>query len=659
MLWLLPLTPIAAACVVAAAGRLRSRRALAAVGTTVVLLTLLIAAAAAAGGWSGAALWSRAIELRIGLSPLAQIVAVTLPAVALPIVAYASAHEPEFGLRRLIALLLAFVGAMELLVAAEDLLTLLIGWELVGACSWALIGHDWRDGQSPRAATHAFLVTRFGDLGLFIAAAAAFAGTGSFAYADLAALQGPLLGVFVLGIVAAACAKSAQLPFAFWLFRAMAGPTSVSALLHAAAMVAAGAYLLARLNPDLSRADWFGPTIVAIGAATALAGGLVAVLQSHAKKLLAASTSAHFGLMLIAAGAGHPAVAIAHLVTHAFFKALLFLASGVAGEAVGSYMLRNMALRQALPVTAGLTFAGTLALAGVPPLGGAWSKEAVAAAAADAGHAASAAVIVAGALSACYAFRFQWLAFGRRPEERKGDAEGGEDEHAGSDEQRARMTHPKIVEMPSATELTALGLLAAATIALSLLWLAPVESSFGRLLDSSFPHASPAEIAASLVAVALGIYTARVLNAAPTLLEHRAPAALAEWFALPTLLRSAVVRPATRLSRSLARFDDAVIDRLPEAPAAAFRLASRGMSRLDGAVVDRGVRAAAGLSLWLARSGTRFVEPATDGLPEGTAWLLGAAGGDARRAQTGLSHHYYALIAGGVLVMVLILIAAS
>src|SRR3546814_2179969 len=130
----------------------------------------------------------------------------------------------------------------------------------------------------------------------------------------------------------------------------MAGPTSVSALRHAAAMVAAGAYLLARLHPMLGHAPAFAGAVIAVGLTTAVAGGLVALLQNHAKKLLAASTSAHFGLMFVAVGAGYPGVAVLHLVAHAGFKALLFLAAGVAGEHAGCYALDRDRLGRALPV---------------------------------------------------------------------------------------------------------------------------------------------------------------------------------------------------------------------------------------------------------------------------------------------------------------------
>ncbi len=312
-----------------------------------------------------------------------------MPLVALPIVAYAGFHELSddasgragHGGARLLALIVAFVGAMQWLVLANDLLTLLIAWELIGACSWALIGYRWGETEVTRQALTAFLTTRCGDLGLYIAAAAVFAGSGGFGYADLAALDGALLDVAVAGIVLAAAAKSAQLPFSAWLFAAMAGPVPVSALLHAATLVAAGLYLLARLQPILDGVAWFAPLVIALGLATALAGALTAICQGHAKKLLAASTSSQYGLMWLAVGAGFPAVALVHFVAHAFMKAGLFLSAGLAAHESGSYQLAGMRLGRRLPGVAATTLISSLALAGMIPLGSAWSKEQIASAA--------------------------------------------------------------------------------------------------------------------------------------------------------------------------------------------------------------------------------------------------------------------------------------
>lgn len=608
MLWSLALLPILAGIAVYAAN-LQRRTTLATTAGLALAGTLALAVWASLAGWRAGLTWNAILQLQAALTPLSATVAILVPTIALPVALFAAAHEHRPGLTRLIALLLMFAGAMELLVIAADLLTLLIGWELVGACSWALIGHRWREVGNPGSGLYAFVTTRFGDLGLFLAAMAAFAGTGSFTYAALGQMDGPLLHVLVFGLVLSAAAKSGQVPFSPWLFRAMAGPTSVSALLHAATMVAAGAYLLARLQPVLDRADWFGPAVMGIGLATALAGGVAALLQAHAKKLLAASTSAHYGLMFVAVGAGYPAVALLHLVAHAAFKALLFLATGVAGERSGNYLLKRMGYGRALPWVAALSAVGALALAGVPPLGGAWTKEAIVSAAGHASPSAAIGVVLAGGLSAAYAVRFQLLAYGLT--------------RTGARAARLR-----------SLAFAGLGLLAFISLLLSLLWLPSVREPLAQLLDASLLTTKTWELTVSLLAVAAGVYAGALLvrrNAALGL--HDPAAALADWLGLPWAIDRAIIRPALLLARTAAQFDDRVVDALP-----------RGVARFGQGC---------------AAAGSRFGEAISDGLPEGAALWVGLGGHDTRRLQTGLSHHYYAMVALGAAVLTIILVLWS
>jgi NADH:ubiquinone oxidoreductase subunit 5 (subunit L)/multisubunit Na+/H+ antiporter MnhA subunit len=595
MLWSLPLAPVLAA-IALLAGRVRGRLWLGAAAVAVLLLTLLLSVLATIQDWSGSLAWSDALRLQTALTPLSATVAILVPTIALPVLAYAAAHE-------------VFVASMELLVIANDLLTLLIGWELVGACSWALIGHEWRDLENPRSGLYAFLTTRLGDLGLFVAAMATFAASHGFAYDGLRGLGESGLSVIAFGVLLSAAAKSGQVPFSPWLFRAMAGPTSVSALLHAATMVAAGAYLVARLRPVLSPVDWFDPATTAVGLATALAGGLVALLQNHAKKLLAASTSAHFGLTFVAVGAGYPGVAILYLVAHAGFKALLFLAAGVAGERAGSYALNRMRLGRALPVMAALSAVGTLALAGIPPLDGGWTKEAVVSAASHRDELLAAACMVAGGLSAAYAVRFQLLAYGL----------------AGDVPPRER---------PVAAEYVAIGALAAFSLLLSALWLPRVHEAVGSLLGAEIPPPRTAELVASLALVGLGLLTGLVLaRRYPAIGVGARSQAVAGWLGLPSLISLAIVRP--------------------------FEGSARAAAWIDQYVVDLGVRLTAAFGEWLAGVGERIGERLSDGLPEGTASLVGISGGALRRLQTSMSHHYYVLLAVGAAAMAAILFAGS
>lgn len=658
MLWLPILLPLLAAPLLGWLGARGLRRTAAATAAGALLATAALAGLAAtrstAGAWSGSLAWSDSIHLHLDLAdPLSALLAILVPAVAAAVVAFAAVHEERRGLGRLLALIGAFVAAMELLAAAADLLTLLIAWELVGACSWGLIGHEWREKRTVRAATRAFLVVRSGDLGLFVAVAAAFAATGSFEYEALETISGQILHVLVAGLLLAAAAKSAQLPFAPWLFDAMEGPVSASALLHSATMVASGAFLVARLHPVLDRAHWFGTAAIAIGLATALAAGVVALLQPHAKRLLAGSTSAHYGLMFVAVGAGYPAVAALHLLAHALFKAPLFLATGVAKEAAGSYRLSEMQLGRALPWVAGGSMIATLALAGFPPLGAAWTKEEIAAAAGHHSPWAAILVAVAGALSAAYAARYQLQAFGWGPD-RTPTGKG---------------TRP--------VARAAVIALAAATVALSALWFPGSHDLASRILGGEVARVKAWEMVLSLVLVGAGLLAGRsVAKHRPRLGEpgEAGHAAASGWLGLPVLGRVLIVRPVRVLAGALAAFDDRVLDALPRSVGAlgragASRLAAyddrfldalprgaatggrvvaRLLSRGDRRVVDRGVRATAALTRWWARASDRFGEHAFDGTLEGVSRLTGRAAALARKLQTGMSHHYYTMISVGL-----------
>ena len=651
MLWFVPLFPLLAAPGMYWLGKRLSARdsgraVLGLMGAAVAVVTLLLASVALMGDWSGAYRWSSRIVLSVGMTPASAVFAIVVPLIATLIIAYSAFHEsapisdgaPTRLPVRLVALLTAFVGAMELLVLAEDLVTLLIAWELVGACSWALIAHEWQEGDNLRDAAWAFLVTRFGDLGLYIAAAAAFAGTGSFAFADLSQLDGWLLDVFVAGAVLAAAAKSAQVPFSPWLFAAMSGPTPVSALLHAATMVAAGIYLVIRLHAEMAAVAWFGPVAITLGLATALAGGVVAYLQRHAKKLLAASTSAQYGLMWLAVGAGFPGVALVHFVTHAFTKAALFLAAGIAERHVGSYSLNTMRLGRLLPGIAVATMVASLALAGVIPLGASWSKEKIITAA---GHQASwLAVIaaIAGGLSALYATRFQLLAFGRGL-------------HGPTKTAPSQPGH-------SSVEAGSLYLLSAGTLVLSLLWWPGVGNDLANLLSIQLPQTKLWELILSLLLVALGIgagFWAVRREGSNQSRQSETHAAMANWFGLPALAERGI-STFMRFSHGLARFDDRVVDAgLRGRGVSAAISFSHGLARFDDRAVDAGIRASARFGVWLAKVSDRRGEGAFDGatslLARGVDW----AGQVARQAHTGQTHHYYTGIAAGFAVIFIIL----
>lgn len=635
MLWALPLLPVAGALAIAALrGRPRAHPALA---LATLGVTLGVAAWAAAAQPAAVLGWGPVLGLHVAAGGFARVMVVLVPAVAAPIAVYAAATEAD-GRGRLLALMVGFVGAMELVVIAADFLTLLVSWELIGAASWSLIGHGWRDADTGRAAAQAFVTTRVGDLGLYLAAGMAFAGSGSFAFARLGATGHPQLEVVAGGVLVAAAAKSAQVPFSPWLFSAMAGPTPVSALLHSATLVAAGAFLLVRLAPVLTAVGWFGPAVIAVGLTTALAGGVVAATQTHAKRVLAGSTSAQYGLMFVAVGAGSTAAAGAQLVTHAAFKSLLFLGAGVAMHAAGTGELGGMRLGRALPRAAVLSGIGALALAAVPPLGGAWSKEQIVGAAVEHAGWLGAGVLVAALLTALYASRYQLLAYGPAP-----DGAAAPSEH-----------HPGRVELAGPA------VLAAGTLALSVLWLPGAAGVVARATAGRLPPGAAWEQALSLALLAAGVAVTVALWRRGRLVTLALPAPVqragAGWLGLPAASHHLVVDPVLALARVLARFDDRVIDAGVRAVVWLAARTSRLLDRRAEWSIDGAVRGVAGGVLRLA-SGSRVTdERAVDGvLVEGTAGRVGAAGRASRRLQTGLSHHYYVFVAAGASVVVAVL----
>ena len=290
--------------------------------------------------------------------------------------------DPKFS--KFFIYLNLFVFSMLMLVLGENLLVTFLGWEGVGTCSYFLISFWHTRESAATAGKKAFVTNRVGDWGVMTGMFLAFGATGTLSYSGInhAAESGSLSAVTATAITMmlfiGACGKSAQLPLYIWLPDAMEGPTPVSALIHAATMVTAGVFLMTRVNPVIHVAYEWAPTIIAIvGVATALFAATVAVAQTDIKKVLAYSTVSQLGFMFLAVGSGAYVAAIFHMVTHAFFKALLFLGSGsvIHGMHHEQDMRRMGALRKLMPVTAFTFIIGWLAIAGVPPFAGFWSKD--------------------------------------------------------------------------------------------------------------------------------------------------------------------------------------------------------------------------------------------------------------------------------------------
>lgn len=356
-------------------------------------------------------------------------------------------HEEKrehFG--RYFAYLNLFVFSMLLLVMGANYVIMFIGWEGVGLCSYLLIGYWFKNVDYTKAAKKAFVMNRIGDLGFLLAVFWIIAKVGSVDYstvltqATLAKFStGDLIGITLL-LFLGATGKSAQIPLYTWLPDAMAGPTPVSALIHAATMVTAGIYMIARSNLLYTAAPLTLNIVAIVGAATAFLAATIALRQNDIKKVLAYSTVSQLGYMFLALGTGAYVAAVFHVMTHAFFKALLFLGSGSVIHAVsGNQDIRTMGgLRKKLPITYATFLIGCLAIAGIAPLSGFFSKDAILLSAFSVNKILYAVGLLTAALTAFYMFRLLFITF-------NGSFRGTEEQRHHIHESPAAMTVPLII----------------------------------------------------------------------------------------------------------------------------------------------------------------------------------------------------------------------
>lgn len=323
------------------------------------------------------------------LDPLSMVMLLVVTGVGLLIHIYSAGYmEDDPGFWRFFAYLNFFIFAMVLLVSADNFLFLLVGWGLVGLASFLLIGFWYQRRAAVAAARKAFVINVIGDFGLMLAIFLIFTnyhtlsnGTLNFqdVFSQTSALPagGATITAICLLLFVACAAKSAQLPLYMWLPDAMEGPTPVSALIHAATMVTAGVYLVARTHPLFQQAPVALNVVAGVGGATALFAASIALFQLDIKRVLAYSTISQLGYMFMAEGVHNYTAGIFHLVTHAFFKALLFLGAGAVIHALeGQQDIRKMGgLWSRLPITAWTFLAAALAISGIPPFAGFWSKD--------------------------------------------------------------------------------------------------------------------------------------------------------------------------------------------------------------------------------------------------------------------------------------------
>jgi NADH-quinone oxidoreductase subunit L len=503
-----------------------------------------------------------------------------------------------------------FTAAMMTVVHAGDLVLLLVGWEVMGACSYLLVGHHSERPAARAAAVKAFLVTRVGDLGVLLAVVLLLAAAGTTSIpALLAAAPGlppATTAAATLLLLAGAVGKSAQFPLHTWLPDAMEGPTPVSALIHAATMVAAGVFLVARLLPLFLAAPGALTVAAVVAAVTMLGAALAAFAQDDLKRLLAWSTISQVAYMLggvaVARAANGFAPGILHLLSHAAFKALLFLVAGCVVHLAGSTLLRDMGgLRRTDPVLAGLLALGLAALAGLPPLSGFWSKEAVLAAAEGSVDAVGwparlvlASGLVTTLVTGAYAGRaLAIVALGDPPDLPPGHVrpatapEPGADPHAAAvrvDPYGVPPALPRSMTWP-------LWVLAVPTAVLGLVLAHPPDALRNVHLD---PVTALAGTLLSLVGVAWGLAAARGAERDAALaLPAGLRALLRDGYRLDEVQHALVVRPYRALAATVRAGDRDVVDGYVRAVPVLSRWSSAVLARAQSGL-------ATGYVAWLA-----------------------------------------------------------
>jgi NADH-quinone oxidoreductase subunit L len=474
------------------------------------------------------------ITLGVRVDELSATVAVMVTLVALAIQIYSIAYmKHDVRYPTFAALVSLFTAAMLTVVLSADLLVIYVGWEIMGVCSYFLIGHHWEKPTATAAAVKSFLMTRFGDVGFLFGIFVLGMAAGSFRVTDVIAavpdmssgtlLTGTLL--LLIGVVG----KSAQFPLHSWLPDAMAGPAPVSALIHAATMVAAGAYMVALLFPVFLAAPLTLEILGLIAVISMIGSALAALTTDDLKRVLAYSTISQLSVMFAALAAGGRTQAVGHLLSHAAFKALLFLCAGAVIIAVGSNLMATMGgLRRRMPVTFLTMTVGFAALAGIPPTAGFFSKDAVVAAAE---HSTSwlvfAGLLVTAALTAAYTTR-AWLRTFFGP------------------------SGPEVAEA-SKIMLVPLALLAAAALLLGLaaVW---VEELRPELLSSVL-----SVVLAGIGAVLVFLAWRRDPVRDPASLLGRARGVFASAFGTDDLYERTVARGVVQLANGVIRVDDSVV----------------------------------------------------------------------------------------------------
>jgi len=615
--WLIPVLPLIGAAVVGlglisfnrTVNRLRKPVALfliTSVGAAAVLSYAVLAQQLAGAGptevlfnWASAGTFT--LEMGFRVDALGAVMLALVTTIAVLVMVYSDGYMAhDKGYVRFFTYLALFSSSMLGLVISPNLLQIYVLWELVGMCSYLLVGFWYdRDGAA-NAAQKAFVVNRVGDFGLLLGILGLFWATGSFGFEQVGTgLQAAIAnGSVSNGIAVLLCllvfmgpmAKSAQFPLHVWLPDAMEGPTPISALIHAATMVAAGVFLVARLQPVYVPFPEVQVVVAVIGTITLFLGASIALTQMDLKKGLAYSTVSQLGYMMLAMGCGAPVAGMFHLVTHAFFKAMLFLGSGsvihameevVGHEPVLAQDMRLMGgLRKHMPITSSTFFIGCLAISGIPPLAGFWSKDEILGQAFGSFPVLWAAGFITAGMTAFYMFRLYFLTFegSFRGNDKAMQAQlmaaagKSSDEHA-DDHGHAHAEHPHESGWQMAMPLA---VLAVPSVLVGLLGV-PWNSRFGFLLDpheaaevaehfswGEFLPLAGASVAISVVGISVAVlaYALRKIDLG-TAVAGRFPtinAFLANKWYLDAINDKLFVQGSRKLARSVLEVDSKVVD---------------------------------------------------------------------------------------------------
>ncbi|HEV8353569.1 MAG TPA: NADH-quinone oxidoreductase subunit L [bacterium] len=628
--WLIPVFPFLAFALITAFGRrLPGQGAYVAIGAMGVsgLWSLGILGRVTEGTHYEAnavvaVLANRPLEVGYAIDGLTAVMLFVVTVVGTLIFIYSIGYmalDPRFP--RFFAYLSLFAGSMLTLVLANNFLLLYVGWELVGLCSYLLIGFWYERPAAARASMKAFLTTRIGDFFMFLGILLLFFSIGSlnftaiFDAVEAGSFAGPLLLLAAVLIFGGAVGKSAQVPLHVWLPDAMEGPTPVSALIHAATMVAAGVYLVARsYTLFFDSPGHEALTVVAyVGGITAIMAALIGIVQDDIKRVMAYSTISQLGYMMMGLGVLGFTAGVFHLMTHAFFKALLFLAAGSVIHAMHTNDIKQMGgLAKVMPVTYWTMLAGSLALAGIPPFAGFWSKDAILLEAFY--HNTPLFVIgeLGAFITAFYIFRMIFYTF------------SGElrDPHAHPHESPRVMTVPLII-------------LAVFAVFIGFTGAEFYASPFALYVDfEGVPETvfDPRIAVLSTVVAAAGIFTAAavyrwrwVSSAALRRAAGPVYTALVHKFYWDEFYQATVVRGTLWTARQLRSFDVYVIDGAVNAIGAVF--------------------------VWFARLYRIFDLYVIDGLVNLVGWAAKALGGVLRYVQTGRAENYLLVIAFGVILL--------